>query len=444
MSYAHAPLRPPDLIIQDELHLIAGPLGTLVGLYETGIDHLCTWEADGKQVRPKVIAATATIRRAAQQVQALFLRTVNIFPPQGLDVEDNFFARQRTPDENMPGRRYLGICANGRRLKAALIRVYIAFLSAAQSLYEKYGAEADPWMTLVGYFNSMSELGGMRRLVDDDVSTRLWKMDQRGLAKRAKPIVEELTSRKSSSMIPEVLSRLELAFGGVSESRPIDVLLATNMISVGVDVKRLGLMVVTGQPKTTAEYIQATSRVGRNHPGLVCMVFNWSRPRDLSHYEQFEHYHATFYQQVEALSVTPFAPRALDRGLASLLTSYVRLTGTTLSPNDAAGNVIATTPSFVQAREDIARRAEEITASPEVAQRVRDEIDRLKAYWLRQASTVPALGYKKRNDGRTLGLLQDPEHGKWEPFTCLNSLRDVEPTVHLILDERGLGEEEHA
>ncbi|MGH2497470.1 MAG: DISARM system helicase DrmA, partial [Ktedonobacteraceae bacterium] len=444
ISRPHQPLRPPDLIIQDELHLISGPLGTLVGLYETGIDSLCTWEVDGRQVRPKVIAATATIRRAGQQVEALFLRKVEIFPPQGLDVEDNFFSRQRPPGEDAPGRRYLGICANGRRLKAALIRVYIAYLASAQALYEKYGAAADPYMTLVGYFNSMSELGGMRRLVDDDVSTRLWKMDQRGLAKRSHPIVEELTSRKSSSMIPEVLSRLELAFGGNGEMRPIDVLLATNMISVGVDVQRLGLMVVTGQPKTTAEYIQATSRVGRNAPGLVCTVFNWSRPRDLSHYEQFEHYHATFYQQVEALSVTPFAPRALDRGLAALLTSYVRLAGTELSPNAAAGDVNATTSSFARAREQIARRAEEITSSPEVAQRVRVELDRLQAYWVRQAATVPALGYKKRNDSRTLGLLQSPEQGRWEPFTCLNSLRDVEPGIHLILDERGLGEEEHA
>ncbi|GAC1455551.1 MAG: DISARM system helicase DrmA [Ktedonobacteraceae bacterium] len=336
-STPHAPLRPPDLIIQDELHLIAGPLGTLVGLYETVVDSLCTWTVDGQAVRPKVIAATATIRRASQQVQALFLRQVNIFPPQGLDVKDNFFSLQREPSEQNPGRRYLGICANGRRLKAALIRVYAAYLAAAQALYDRYGSAADPWMTLVGYFNSMSELGGTRRLVEDDISSRLRRMDQRGLAKRRYLNVDELTSRKSSSQIPGVLSRLESGFGTENPVKPLDVLLATNMISVGVDVKRLGLMVVTGQPKTTAEYIQATSRVGRSHPGLVCVVFNWARPRDLSHYEQFEHYHATFYQQVEALSVTPFAPRALDRGLAALLTSYVRLSTTELSANGAGG-----------------------------------------------------------------------------------------------------------
>jgi hypothetical protein len=443
-SFPHAPLRPPDLIIQDELHLISGPLGTLVGLYETVIDHLATWEVDGKKVRPKVIAATATIRRAEQQVQALFLRKVSIFPPQGLNVEDNFFARQRKPSETTPGRRYLGICANGRRLKAALIRVYVAYLSAAQVLYDTYGAAADPWMTLVGYFNSMSELGGMRRLVDDDISSRLRKMDERGLAKRNKPIVEELTSRKNSAVIPEVLSKLELGFGSSGASRPIDVLLATNMISVGVDVKRLGLMVVTGQPKTTAEYIQATSRVGRNHPGLVCVVFNWARPRDLSHYEQFEHYHATFYQQVEALSVTPFAPRALDRGLAALLTSYIRLTGTEWNRNDAAGDVTlpAAMAAFAEAIRDITRRAEEISSDSEVAERVRATLEELQAYWQQKANIIPALGYKTRNDGKTLGLLREPEQGKWEPFTCLNSLRDVEPMVNLLLDERGLGETE--
>ena len=130
----HAPLRPPDLIIQDELHLISGPLGTLVGLYETAIDKLSTWEVNGKPVRPKLIASTATIKNADVQVRSLFLRTVNIFPPPGLDVRDNFFSVQREPTEKEFGRRYLGICAPGRRLKAALIRVYTAYLCSAQSL----------------------------------------------------------------------------------------------------------------------------------------------------------------------------------------------------------------------------------------------------------------------------------------------------------------------
>ncbi|MBV9787544.1 MAG: helicase, partial [Chloroflexi bacterium] len=184
-SRPHGPLRPPDLIIQDELHLISGPLGTLVGLYETGVDHLASWEVGGLRVRPKVIASTATIRRAADQMQALFLHKVAVFPPQGLDADDTFFARQRQASVDTPGRKYLGICASGKRLKAVLIRVYVAYLAASQRLYERYGKAADPYMTLVGYFNAMRELGGMRRLVEDDVRSRLGKTDQRGLAKRS-------------------------------------------------------------------------------------------------------------------------------------------------------------------------------------------------------------------------------------------------------------------
>ena len=149
-----------------------------MGLYETAVDKLCSWEVEGKTVRPKVIASTATIRKAGDQVHATFLRRVSIFQPNGLEAQDNFFALQRTPSEDLPGRRYIGICAPGRRLKVALIRVYVALLSAAQTLYEKkgYGKEVDPWMTLIGYFNSMRELGEMKRLVDDDVRTRLGKM----------------------------------------------------------------------------------------------------------------------------------------------------------------------------------------------------------------------------------------------------------------------------
>ncbi|GHO65079.1 helicase [Ktedonobacter sp. SOSP1-52] len=438
-SIDHAPLRPPDLIIQDELHLISGPLGTLVGLYENAIDYLSTWEVDGKSVRPKVIAATATIRRASEQVRSLYMREVNIFPPQGLDIEDNFFSRQRQPSPEKPGRRYLGICANGRRIKAAHIRVYLALLSAAQTLFEKYGGLVDPWMTLVGYFNAIKDLGGMRRLVEDDITSLLRETEKRGLKRRKSPSVEELTSRKNSSEIPEVLNRLEKRFGSDGSGKPIDILLATNMISVGVDVSRLGLMAVSGQPKTTAEYIQATSRVGRNTPGLVCVVYYWNRPRDLSHYEQFEHYHATFYQQVEAISVTPFAPRALDRGLAALLTSLVRLQGPDFNANISAGKVEEQEEILNQAIDYIYSRAREISEDAEIVDHLLESLEKLKSYWIKR-SQAPSLGYETERNGITQGLLKHPKRGYWEPFTCLNSLRDVEPTVNLVLDENSLGE----
>lgn len=457
-SSDHAPLRPPDLIIQDELHLISGPLGSLVGLYETAVDHLMSWEVDGKTVRPKVVASTATIRQAGDQVSRLFLRKVAVFPPQATDVTDNFFSLQREPGEQYPGRLYLGICAPGKRIKATLIRVYVAYLSAAQQLYEKYGERADAWMTLVGYFNSMRELGGMRRLVDDDIKSRLRDMEARGLAKRWIGIPQELTSRRSSSDIPRLLDQLEVVFDPHMEERrknarkakkdvsipyPIDVLLATNMLSVGVDVKRLGLMVTASQPKGTAEYIQATSRVGRNRPGLVCTVYNWARPRDLSHYECFEQYHATFYKHVEALSVTPFSPGALFKGLTAILASLVRLPGEDFNANESAGHIDRHHPYVKHAIDAISRRAERVTCRKEVGENVRQVLNRRIDQWLKLAqdnSGGRQLGYKVARDGLTLPLLHKPSLEPWGDFTCLNSLRDVEPTVNLVLDDRELGD----
>jgi len=445
-------LRPPDLVIQDELHLISGPLGTMVGLYETAVERLMTWTLDGAEVHPKVIASTATTRRAAQQVHQLFLRRVRIFPPPGLDVEDSFFARERPLSDEDFGRVYLGVCAPGRRLKAVLIRVYVAFLASAQTLYQRYGSAADPWMTLVGYFNAMQELAGMRRLCEDDIRTRLGKMDRRGLATRSlgPSSIEELTSRLAAADIPAKLDAMERQFEPLEEEkrrkrdksakpRPIDVLLATNMISVGVDVRRLGLMVVAGQPKTTAEYIQATGRVGRQTPGVVCTVYNWARPRDLSHYERFEHYHHTFHQHVEALSVTPFASRALDRGLSALLVSLVRLGSLEMNPNAAAQELDRASQVCREAVQAIRQRAGEVTSESAVTEEVRQTLEQRLDDWLALAEhclkTGSKLGYREAKDSNTIGLLERPVPGGWHRFTVLNSLRDVEPSVGLVLED---------
>jgi hypothetical protein len=339
-------------------------------------------------------------------------------------------------------------------MKVALIRAYVAFLAAGQQLYEKYGKAADPWMTLLGYFNSMQELGSMRRLVDDDVRTRLGKMDQRGLAKRSLTSIDELTSRKGSTDLPVVLDQLEVPFDPAIEARrratrgagkglprrPLDVLLATNMVSVGVDVQRLGLMVVAGQPKTTAEYIQASSRIGRQFPGLVCMVYNWARPRDLSHYETFEHYHATFYKHVEALSVTPFAPGALERGLTALLVALIRLQGNEFNDNHAACRMDRHHPYVKEAIDIIVQRAHAVGNGKAVAEHVRAVLNERIDEWLAKAQRTAGggiLGYDKR-DGLTVSLLSRPGTEPWDRFTCLNSLRDVEPTVGLILQDGGL------
>ena len=396
-------------------------------------------------MRRKLVASTATIRRARQQVNQLYLRQVNIFPPAGLNAADNFFARQRAPSSEIPGRLYVGIAAPGARVRALMIRVYIAAMAAAQQLYDRYGALVDPYMTTVGYFNATRELGGMRRAVDDAVAMRLRQAVRRGLANRRLEIsgVEELTSRKNAADIPAILDRLEVRFGSAGDKRPLDVLLATNMISVGVDVSRLGLMVVAGQPKTTAEYIQATSRVGRSPrgPGLVLVAYNWARPRDLSHYERFAHYHATFYQHVEPLSVTPFSPRALSRGLTGVLVSLVRQNDRTFNDNLGAGRLVANHPMLVNVRRRIERRAELVTENQAAAALVDQELGERIDSWLariQQTAAGARLGYQAANDGQTLGLLQSAGGSGWDEFVCLNSLREVEATAPLLLDNRDL------
>jgi hypothetical protein len=444
------PLRPPDLIIQDELHLISGPLGTLVGLYETAIDRLASWSVGGMVVRPKVVASTATVRRAAEQVHGLFDRRLSVFPPPVLDVEHAFFAEQRPISDDHPGRRYLGVCAHGQRLKSVEVRVFTALLAAGQRLFERYGEAADPWMTLVTYFGALRELGGAKRLVDDDVKARLRKADQRGLARRSLRVVQELTSRISSTDIPDVLDQLGERFvpppNGAAgktarrevERLPIDVLLATSMISVGVDVGRLGLMCAVGQPKTTAEYIQATSRVGRERsgPGLVVTIYNWARPRDLSHYETFEHYHATFYRHVEALSVTPFSSRALDRGLTATFVGLVRHAGQPQwNPNTGAQLVDVSAALVDDLVDGIAARAAAVGSDVDVESEVRRMLEfRLDRWRAAQSVVGVQLGYKD-DAGTVKGLLQEPTLGSWGEFSCPNSLRETEPTVNLIIGD---------
>jgi hypothetical protein len=443
-----SPIRPPDLIIQDEFHLISGPLGTMVGLYETAIDELASWSFEGKVVRPKVIASTATVRKAKDQVRNVFFRQVAVFPPHGLDIEDNFFSVQRPTDEK-PGRLYIGVCSPGSSRPAILIRLYVALLTSAQSLFDRFDKAADPYMTVVGYFNSLRELGGMKRLAEDDVQTRSYrvlmgKVKRPGLSQRSVRIVDELTSRVSSKLIPKKLDQLEVPFKmkwDKNETRAIDVVLATNMLSVGVDVNRIGLMAVNGQPKNTAEYIQATSRVGRAFPGIVFTVLTWSRPRDLSHYETFEHYHATFYKHVEAQSVTPFAPRALDRGLTGMMVSLLRHGDEVMNPNLGAGTLDSSTnPVIPSIKQSIGNRAWKVTNKSATKVAVDAMIADRFDTWVKEASRPGRdLGYDDRGGkGTVVALLKKPGIHRWDTLTVPMSLREVEAGVNLVMDDANM------
>jgi hypothetical protein len=449
-------VRPPDLIIQDEFHLISGPLGTMVGLYETAVDDLCSWTIGETKVRPKVVASTATVRRASEQVRNVFMRRLAIFPPKALDVEDDFFSVQRSV-ESKPGRRYMGICSPGSSRPAVLIRTYTAFLTAAQGLFDAFGTVADPYMTMVGYFNSLRELGGMKRLAEDDVQTRSYRVkmslvQRPGLEQRSIPNVRELTSRVSNADIPKYLDELEIPFDGAFDvtrgkfvarraldaPRPIDVVLATNMLSVGVDVNRLGVMVVNGQPKGTAEYIQATSRVGRAFPGLVAAVLTWARPRDLSHYETFEHYHATFYQHVEAQSVTPFSPRAMDRGLTGAMLAVIRNRFEVFAPNPGAGALTSPSlPAITSTVDSVTARAWEVTEDSAKKNLATAELKSRADEWAKEAA-VPGrmLVYQKYGAGPTAyALLEAPGIKPWSTWTVPMSMREVEPGVNLVMED---------
>ncbi|WP_310621264.1 helicase-related protein [Flexibacterium corallicola] len=306
---------PPELIIQDELHLISGPLGSLAGLYEVAIDELC--QSEGAPA--KVIGSTATIRRARNQVSGLFDRNSFQFPPPGLVSTNSGFSVE---DRTQPGRRFLGVSTVGRSAKFALQAVEASLLQSGANLPDDC---RDGYWTVVNYFNSLRELGGSLVLMRDDVARTLTVLKGRrktDIERRADTQIE-LTSRIPSSEIPAHLKQLEAIYG---EEGVVDIVLASNMISVGMDVSRLGLMVVNGQPKTIAEYIQATSRVGRNSsaPGLVLSVYNANKARDRSRYESFTSWHQALYREVEATSVTPFAKRARDRALHAPLVAMAR------------------------------------------------------------------------------------------------------------------------
>ena len=332
---------PPGLIIQDELHLISGPLGSLVGLYETVIEELCTDRRHGQPVLPKIVSSTATIRRYREQVKALYAReNVTLFPPPGLEAGDSFFARYAKDDDGklMRGRVYLGVHAPGLgSLQTVQVRTFTSLLQAPVQLGKE---ERDPWWTLLLFFNSLRELGTTLSLFQSDIPDYFGVLQQRiGLSLsnlRYFWNMWELTGRLRSDEVPEAISALEVTCTN-DMAEPVDVCLASNIIEVGVDIDRLSLMAVVGQPKTTSQYIQVTGRVGRlwtERPGLVVTIYSASKPRDRSHFEKFRSYHERLYAQVEPTSVTPFSPPVLDRALHAVITAYARQAGNDRVAND--------------------------------------------------------------------------------------------------------------
>jgi len=418
--------QPPDLILQDELHLISGPLGTIAGLYEAAIDRM--FAAGG--ARPKIIGSTATIRRASEQVAALFDRETAQFPPPCIDADDSAFA---VLDPDAPGRRYAAVTTAGRSAKFTLQA------AAASLLQSAWGGtsdddERDPYWTLVSYFNSLRELGGALVLMQDDVNDSLSLLAQRRREAARRPeFIEELTSRRTQADVRDMLDRLNVPS---DEQGALDVVLATNMLSVGVDIPRLGLMLVNGQPKGIAEYIQATSRVGRgNVAGLIVAILNNAKARDRSHYESFPTWHRTLYRDVEPTSVTPFASRARDRALHAVLVALIRHLAPGMLDRPALDeDALAAAAQLIC---DIAVRSSAI--DPEETA-VRQELQRCLETWDFRSPRSYWSPWQPR-----FSLLQDAERAATlramgrmpgDAWPTLNNMRSVEPSTRFRLAER--------
>lgn len=410
-------LKPPELIIQDELHLISGPLGSLTGLYEVTVDLLCERDGHG----PKIIASTATIRGADEQIKALYGRKVSQFPLSVTSIDDNFVSKA-IPINEAPGRLYMGICSPGVSAKIQSIQTYAALVDITRKMDS---TKIDPYWTLLGYFNTVKELASMTTAFKDEIPTRLNMLNSK---KTYDPYlqVEEMTSRKASKEIPDLLTQMEVT---VEEEGTLDAVLATNMISVGVDINRLGTMVVHGQPKTTAEYIQASSRVGRRDPGLVLTVYNSLRSRDLSHYERFVPYHQSLYRHVEPMSVTPFSTGALHKGLRGAFIGWLRQMTKEMSAEKSASTFIDNEHIESLAKLFIGRVQKTGVDTSEVE----GLLDEILSWWASMAEAFPEkLSYRELEFTRA-HLLRDfakrAKSSRAKPV--MNSLRNVEGTIEV-------------
>jgi hypothetical protein len=415
-----SPFDSPSLVIQDELHLISGPLGTIVGIYESAIRSLLKWRGTS----PKIVASTATIRSADEQVRGLMASKVEVFPPSGLDADDSYFAEL---DASGHGRLYAGILPQAFAPAWAIGQAAGRLLSTPSAVPALTAEERDAYWTLVLYHNSLRELGRTVTILRDDVRTMLEREEKDAPGSRliGTDGIEELTSNVSSHELVQILERL-----AIKQESPdaIDAIAATNILSVGIDVDRLGLMLVNGQPKTTAEYIQATSRVGRaGVPGIVLTLYRSGKARDRSTFEGFRTFHGSFYRFVEPTSVTPWAVQARQRALKAALVTVVRHAVGYADNNDAVSfdEDSAVVQKAIRLLMDHIR-----IADPREAESVGTDLDRAAADWTQRAkASNGTLKYESAShpEERLLKNFGDADLG----WPIMHSMRSVERGVRI-------------
>lgn len=424
--------RKPELIIQDELHLLNGTLGSLVGLFENALLQLCD--------NPKIIASTATVKNVDKQIQGLYGREARVFPQYATNSDDTFFSKVIEESK----RKYIGILPTGKTTVVTNLQLLASLLYARLEIWKKATdkSEADNFWTILSYFKSLKEIGRFSnkinselkrvveqiqvRLLDNNYPNNLnhYYLAQRSL---------ELTSRIPNEKIKRNLDKLDTQFtGDIKQRKAIDLVLATNMISVGLDVGRLGVMVMNGMPPNTAEYIQASSRVARKNEGLVFTLYDPFNSRDLSYYEDFVQFHKTFYKQVEPLSVTPFAENALDKMLFTLILAYFRHSTPYTSNNMA--NALLDDKVKTELRNNLIQLFQNHQFAQNDLQLITEKLDDILRDWKYKIEAQKDLKYYWRDRPKESLIVPIQEKkNEDETLTAMQSMRSVEPSAEILI-----------
>lgn len=420
--------RPPSLIIQDELHLISNALGSTVGYFETIIEEFCSLEINGNKIKPKIICSTATIRNSKKQILGLYSREKSsIFPPSGIDIGDSFFSKE---EKESSGKKFLGVYVPTVSTQQTQANVLSNLIQGPAFLDDD---EKDPWWTNLNYFHSIRELGTTWSIYHEDVKRRLILLGERfqiGEKREFKPRdsqISELTSRISSTEVVDAMNKMQLSS---SEAGVLRAVLATSIVEVGVDIQRLSLLTILGQPKNTAQYIQVAGRVGRSKaPGLVLTIFGPGRPRDTSHYEKFKSYHQRLYSSVEPTSVTPFSRPAVERYLDGAFFMYLKmkLPSSTFDINVTLEDF--PDAEFNQFKQLMILRAKSVNSSKEELEYLTLALDKIENRWFNTNARLWEIDDSQiQNEDKPLLTSQGSYQSSFydDSFKAPNSMRSVE------------------
>jgi len=425
--------RKPELIIQDELHLLNGTLGSLVGLFENALLKLCD--------NPRIIASTATIKNVDKQIQGLYGREASVFPQYATNADDTFFSK--VIDESK--RKYIGILPTGKTTVVTNLQLLASLLFARLEIWKKSPdkKDADSFWTILSYFKSLKEIGRFSNKINSELKPIIKQLQVRYLLNNSQDERSnysklsyrniELTSRIPNEKIKKNLDKLEIRFNGnIKEHKAYDLVLATNMISVGLDVGRLGVMIMNGMPPNTAEYIQASSRVARKNEGVVITLYDPFNSRDLSYFEDFVQFHKTFYKQVEPLSVTPFAENALDKMLFTLILAYFRHT-TPYTANNAA-TALRDDKVKNELRNNLVKLFQNHQFAQDDIQLIIEKIDDILRDWKYKIDAQKDLKYfwKDHPKESLIAPIQEKKNDD-DTLTAMQSMRSVEPSAEILI-----------